>query len=44
MREVVTHQRPTVCRWAQKMLRQLSAHIMEARNEDEERSGLAEAQ
>ena len=44
MRGLVTHQRPTVRRWAQTMLRQLSAHIKEARNEDEEHSGLSEAQ
>ena len=41
---LVTHQRPTVRRWAKKMLRQLRAHIKEARNEDEEQSGSSEAQ
>ena len=34
------HQRPGVRRWARKMSRQLSAHIKDARNEDEE-SGLS---
>ena len=41
---LLTHRRQKVRRWAQKILRQLSAHIKEARNEDEERSGLSEAQ
>ena len=44
LRELLTHRRPRVRRWAQRMLRQLSARIKEARNEDEERSGLSEAQ
>ena len=43
-RGFLTHRRPRVRRWAQRMLRQLSARIKEARNEDEERSGLSEAQ
>ena len=41
---LLTHRQQKVRRWAQKMLRQLSAHIKEARNEDEELSGLSEAQ
>ena len=36
-RGFLTHRRPRVRRWAQRMLRQLSARIKEARNEDEER-------
>ena len=43
-RGFLTHRRPRVRRWAQRMLRQLSARIKEARNEDEERSSLSEAQ
>ena len=43
MRGFRDHERPKVRRWARKMLRQLSAHIKEARNEDEEQSGLSEA-
>ena len=42
LRELRTHDRPNVRRWAEKMLRQLSARIQNARNEDEEQSGLWE--
>ena len=44
MHGLLTHQRPTVRRWAQKKLRQLDAQIENARNEDEEDSGFSEAQ
>ena len=44
MRGLRNHQRSTVGRWAQKMLRQLSAQIKDAGNEDEELSGYSETQ
>ena len=42
MSELLSHHRFRVRRWAQRMLRRLSAHIQDARNEDEEELGWSE--